>query len=129
MNRIAADFRFALRGLLRTPGFTVVAVVTLALGIGVNTAMFSVAQAALCRPLPYANSARLVKLWETNPLKRWTNAPASPANFADWKKRNSVFTSMAAYISGNDGLDYFLSGSGEPQRLKAAMVTGNLFEV
>lgn len=132
-TRVSADFRVALRGLLRAPGFTLVAVLTLALGIGANTAMFGVAEAVLWRPMPYADPGRLLQVWETNPLKHWTDAPASPANFADWQKRNSVFTGMAAYMTndlkGASGFDVFLTGTGEPQRLKAVAVTGNLFRV
>ena len=130
---MVADFRFALRGLLRTPGFTLVVILTLALGIGANTAMFGVAESVLWRPMPYANPERLVQVWETNPLKRWTDAPVAPANFADWQKRNSVFNELAAYnaadMKGASGFDVFLSGTGEPQRLKAITATGNLFRV
>ena len=134
MSRFSGDLRYALRSLRRTPGFTVVAAATLALGIGTTTAMFSVAHAVLWRPLPYAQPDRLVELWETNPLKRWTDAPASPANYADWRKRNTVFTDIAAYNGGGDwkgggGFDTFLSGQGEPVRLKGQQVTGNLFAV
>jgi putative ABC transport system permease protein len=133
MNRIAADFRFALRGLLRAPGFTLVVLLTLGLGIGANTTMFGVAEAVLWRPMPYVMPERLVQIWETNPLKRWTDAPVAPANFADWQKRNSVFTELAAYdaadLKGATGFDVFLSGAGEPQRLKAITATGNLFRV
>jgi len=133
MNRTVADFRFALRGLLRAPGFTLVVILTLALGIGANTAMFGVAESVLWRPMPYANPERLVQVWETNPLKRWTDAPVAPANFADWQKLNSVFNELAAYnaadMKGAAGFDVFLSGTGEPQRLKAITATGNLFRV
>jgi putative ABC transport system permease protein len=133
MNRIAADFRFAFRSLLRAPAFTLIVVMTLALGIGANTAMFGVAESVLWRPMPYANPGRLVQVWETNPLKRWTDAPVAPANFADWQKRNTVFDELAAYTSadmkGASGFDVFLSGAGEPQRLKAVAATGNLFRV
>jgi putative ABC transport system permease protein len=133
MNRMAADFRFALRGLLRAPGFTLVVILTLALGLAANTAMFGVAESVLWRPMPYAAPERLVQIWETNPLKRWTDAPVAPANFADWQKRNSVFTGLAAYnaadAKGASGFDVFLSGTGEPQRLKAITATGNLFRV
>ncbi len=133
MNRLSADFRFAFRSLLRAPAFTLIVVLTLALGIGANTAMFGVAESVLWRPMPYANPGRLVQVWETNPLKRWTDAPVAPANFADWQKRNTVFDELAAYNSsdmkGASGFDVFLSGSGEPQRLKAIAATGNLFRV
>jgi putative ABC transport system permease protein len=130
---MVADFRFALRGLLRAPAFTLIVVLTLALGIGANTAMFGVAESVLWRAMPYANPGRLVQVWETNPLKRWTDAPVAPANFADWQKRNTVFDELAAYntadIKGASGFDVFLSGTGEPQRLKAISATGNLFRV
>ena len=95
--------------------------------------MFGVAESVLWRPMPYTNPERLVQVWETNPLKRWTDAPVAPANFADWQKRNSVFQELAAYNSadmkGAAGFDVFLSGTGEPQRLKAISATGNLFRV
>ena len=134
MGRFRGDLRYAVRSLRRSPGFTLVAALTLALGIGSTTAIFSVAHAVLWRPLPYAEPGRLVELWETNPLKRWTDAPASPANFADWRKRNTVFTDLAAYVGGQDwksagGFDLFLTGRGEPMRLKAENVTGSLFAV
>jgi len=133
MNRLWQDLHYAFRNLLRTPGFTAIAAGTLALGIGTTTAMFSVAHAVLWRPLPYAQPERLVEIWETNPLKRWTDAPASPANYADWRKRNAVFTDIAAFNGGDwkglGGFDAFLTGRGEPQRLKALSVTGNLFQV
>ncbi|HEV8037939.1 MAG TPA: ABC transporter permease [Bryobacteraceae bacterium] len=127
------DLRYAVRSLLRTPGFAIVAVLTLAIGIGANTAMFTVANAVLWHPLPYPQPEQLVQIWETNPLKHWTEAPASPANFADWQKQNTVFSGMAAYIGAyNRGLadrSVFLTGSGEPVQLKACAVTGNLFDV
>ncbi len=133
MMRPFSDAALAFRGLLRAPGFTIVAILTLALGIGANTAMFSVAEAALWRPMPVAEPSRLVHLWETNPLKHWTDAPASPANFADWQKRNHVFSEMGAYLSAGNksggGFDIVLTGSSEPQRLKAVMCTGNLFRI
>ncbi len=133
MNRIVADLRYAVRNLARTPGFAAVAVLTLAIGIGANTAMFTVANTVLWRPLPYPHPEQLVQIWETNPLKHWSQNVASPANFADWQKQSTVFSGMAAYIGANkQGIgdrDVFLTGSGEPQRLKACSVTGNLFAV
>jgi putative ABC transport system permease protein len=133
MNRFLSDFRYAFRGLLREPGFAVVAALTLALGIGVTTAMFSVARAVLWRPLPYPHPEALAEIWETNPLIGWTDAQASPANFADWQKRNTVFTGIAAYQGGGwkaeDGGDVFLTGRSEPLRIKALRSTGNLFDV
>jgi hypothetical protein len=125
LETLAQDLRYAARTLRKNPGFTTVAVLTLGLGIGANTAMFSVAQAVLWRPLPYAHPDRLVEITETNPLKHWTHTVAAPANFADWQKMNSVFTGIAAYGPS----EVFLTGEGEPQRLKGLAVTGNLFDV
>jgi len=133
MNRILADLRYAVRNLSRTPAFAIVAILTLAIGIGANTAMFSVANAVLWRPLPYSHPDQLVQVWETNPLKHWTQNIVAPANLADWQKQNTVFSGMAAYVGANrQGLgefDVFLTGAGEPQQLKAVSVTGNLFDV
>jgi predicted permease len=125
LESVAQDLRYAARMLRKNAGFAMVAVLTLALGIGANTAMFSVAQAVLFRPLPYAQPHRLVEISETNPLKRWTHTVAAPANFADWRKMNTVFTGIAAYFQTN----VFLSGVGEPQRFKGLAVTGNLVNV
>ena len=127
------DLRYAIRSLLRTPGFAIVAVLTLAIGIGANTAMFTVANAVLWRPLPYPHPEQLVQIWETNPLKHWTEAPASPANFADWQKQSRAFSGIAGYFGtrerGLGNLDTFLTGWGEPLQLKVCAVTGNLFDV
>src|SRR6202158_794570 len=133
MNRLFADLLYAIRNLARTPGFAIVSVLTLAIGIGANTAMFTVANAVLWRPLPYPHPEQLVQIWETNPLKHWTQNVASPANFADWQKQHTAFSGMAAHIGANkQGIgqyDVFLTGAGESQRLKACSVTGNLFDV
>jgi putative ABC transport system permease protein len=127
------DLKYAFRTLRKNPAFSVVAVLTLALGIGATTSMFSVLHAVLIRPLPYAQPDRLVEIFETNPLKRWTRNVVSPANYADWRRMNSVFTDIAATNgSGDKGegtLDVFLTGAGEPQRIKALQTTGNLFQV
>ena len=133
MPRLFADLRYSTRALARTPAFAVVAVLTLAIGIGANTAIFSVARAVLWRPMPYPQPDRLVQIWETNPLKHWTQAVVAPANFADWQKQNSVFTGIAGYLGANkQGIgqnDLFLTGAGEPTPLKTLFVTGNLFDV
>jgi putative ABC transport system permease protein len=127
------DVRFALRVLRKTPGFTAVAVLTLAVGIGASTTMFSVARAVLLRPLPYEDPNRLVRIFEANPLKRWTRNVVAPANFSDWQKQNTVFTEIAAYNGtddeGKSRFSLFLTGSGEPQRLKALSVSANLMRV
>src|SRR5207247_2441549 len=88
------DLRYGLRALRRSPAYSLAAIATLAIGIGIGagTAVFSIASAVLLRPLPYAEPARLVRVFETNPLKDWTRNIASPANYADWRKQNTVFT-------------------------------------
>src|SRR4029450_1927463 len=91
------DLRYGLRSLRKNPAYSVVAIATLAIGIGAGTAVFSVASAVLLRPLPDKDPSRLVRVFETNPLKNWTRNIASPANYADWKTRNTVFTGIAAY--------------------------------
>jgi len=133
LDAVLRDLRVALRFVAKSPGFTLVAIATLAIGIGANTAMFSVVDAVLLRPLPYAQPGRLVEITETNPIRGWTHATVAPANFSDWQRMNAVFTGIAAYM-GTDGkgagnLDVFLTGDGEPRRLKALAATGNLFDV
>lgn len=133
LDTLRQDLLYAARNLANNGAFTAVAILTLALGIGANTARFSVVQAVLLRPLPYAQPDRLVEISETNPLKRWTHTVAAPANFADWQKMNTVFTGMAGYAgvdkAGESHSNVFLTGHGEPQRLKGLVVTGNLFDV
>jgi putative ABC transport system permease protein len=127
------DVRYALRSLMKHGTFSIVAIATLAIGIGAGTAVFGIAGAVLLRPLPYQDPDRLVRVFETNPLKGWTRNIASPANYADWKKQNTVFTDIAAYeqfnFNGSGASDIFLTGVGEPQGLKSLGVTGNLFHV
>jgi predicted permease len=133
LETVIQDVSYALRMLRRNPGFAAVTVLTLAVGIGATTAMFSVLHAVLLRPLPYAQPDRLVEIFETNPLKGWTRSVVAPANYADWQRMNSVFTDIAATNgSGDRGegqFDAFLTGAGDPQRVKALQTTGNLFEV
>ena len=118
-----ADLRFALRMLAKRPGFTTVAVLALALGIGANTAVFSVIRGVVLRPLPYADPSRLVAVWESNP--KAPREPSSPPNLKDWNEQNRCFTGMAGYTLGWSAL----SESGEPEMLDAAFVTANYFEL
>jgi putative ABC transport system permease protein len=127
------DCRYGARSLRKSPGFTAVAVLTLALGIGVNTAIFSVVNAVLINPLPYREADRIVQFWETNPLKNWTQATVAPANLFDWQEQSQSFTEVAAYM-GSDKKGPGLSGlqfdaGGEPERLQGLYVTGNIFSV
>jgi putative ABC transport system permease protein len=127
------DIRYGLRALRKSPAYSLVAIATLAIGIGAGTAVFSVVGAVLLRPLPYKAASELVRIFETNPLRRWTRNIAAPANYADWRDRNKSFTGIAAYeqfnLNGSGAGDVFLTGFGEPQGLKAMGVSGNLFEV
>src|SRR5579872_1726417 len=127
------DVRYAVRTLWRYPAFSLVAIATLAIGIGAGTAVFGFAGAVLIKPLPYTRPGELVRVFETNPLKRWTRNIAAPANYADWQKRNTVFTDIAAYEqfnnAGSGATDVYLSGAGEPQALKALGVSGNLLRL
>ncbi|MCI0392112.1 MAG: ABC transporter permease [Acidobacteria bacterium] len=133
MNTLLQDLGYGARMLLKQPGFTAVAVITLALGIGANSAIFSVINAALIKPLPYREPDRVVQFWETNPLKNWTQANVAPANLFDWQKQNQVFEEIAAYMGSDKkgpGLAGFQTESdGEPERIKALYVTGNIFSV
>ena len=127
------DLRYGMRALRKSPAYSLVAVATLAIGIGAGTTVFSVVGAVLLRPLPFAAPGRLVRIYETNPLRRWTANIASPANYWDWREQNKSFTDIAAYeqfnSTGSGGSDVFLTGFGDPQGLKSLGVSGNLFQV
>jgi putative ABC transport system permease protein len=133
METLWHDLRYGARMMAQRPGFTLIAVITLALGIGANTAIFSVVNGVLLNPMPYRAADRLMFFWETNPLKNWIDAPVAPANFFDWQKETQSFEEMAAYFGGGqkglEGAGLQLTGSGEPERVKALTVTGNLFSV
>ena len=120
------DLRFAIRQLLKNPGFTAVAVLTLALGIGANTAIFSVVSSVLLRPLAFKDPDRVVLVWERNVKKGYEMNHVGVATFLDWKAQNKSFESMAAF-----GLDEALSLTGEyePERVTAVPVSANLFGV
>jgi putative ABC transport system permease protein len=123
MTTLWHDLRYALRMLTKNPGVSAIALLTLALGIGANTAIFSVVSAVLLQPLPYQNPERLVSLWENVPEHgRWRVAPA---NFFDWKKQNTVFTDVVAFGSATQTL----TGDGDPEQLSGTAVTSGYFEV
>src|SRR5947207_2974718 len=117
------DLRFALRQVLKNPGFTAVAVLTLALGIGANTAIFSVIDAVLFRPLPYREPDRLVMVWEDASFIGFPRDTPAPANYADWKAQNQCFEDMAAM----DWRSFNLIGGGEPEKIQAYGVSANFF--
>jgi putative ABC transport system permease protein len=125
MKHILRDAQYGLRLLLRRPGFTIVAVVTLALGIGANTALFSVAHAVLLKPLPYTDPDRLVTVTENNLGRGWTSFSVAPANFVDWRAQSQSFASLAAYSSR--ALNS--SGAGTPERLQGLAGTVGFYEM
>jgi putative ABC transport system permease protein len=124
LERFARDVRYGLRTLLRTPMFTTVAVLTFALGIGANTAIFSVVNAVLLRPLPLARPAELVMFEEKRP-PRLPHFEASPLNFLSWKEQGRAYTDLAAYAKAG----YNLAEEDRPERLLGARVSANLFSV
>jgi predicted permease len=121
MGTLIRDLRYGLRMLTKNPGFTVVAVVTLALGIGANTALFSVVNGVLLNPLPYPESNRLVALYSHD--ANYTQASISYPNFLDWVRDNRSFSALAAFR----GDDFNLTGSGEPERVPVEMVSASFF--
>jgi putative ABC transport system permease protein len=127
------DLRYSLRVLARSPSFTLVAVVGLALGIGANSAIFTAMNAVLLRPLPYQKSDQLVLLWQVNRHTGDHEIKASAPDYIDWREQNSAFQDVAAF-NANSGLGLNLSGAdhsgaGHPARISATSVTGNLFSV
>ena len=125
MSTVIRDLRYGLRMLRKSPGFTAVAVLTLALGIGANTAIFSVIDAVLLNRLPYPNASGLVMVWEQNPGRGWFRNVVSAANFVDWRKQNQVFTAMAAIGEGS----YDAGGSGEPLEVRGEQVSADFFSL
>ncbi len=123
MNTLIQDIRYGLRGLWRQPGFTLIAVLSLALGIGANTAMFSLVNAVLLKPLQFADPDRLVVLWEEDPGIGAVHDDVAVANFVDWKTQNKVFDDMAA-ISFRS---FNITGDGEPEKVMAYGATANFF--
>jgi putative ABC transport system permease protein len=123
METLLKDIRYGIRSLLNRPGFAAVAVITLALGIGANTAIFSVVNAVLLRPLPFPDPARLVMVWEDASFAGFPRNTPAPANYADWRAQNQVFVDMAA----QDMRSFNLTGDGEPEKIEAFGVTANFF--
>src|SRR5215813_9710628 len=123
VEKLWQDLRYGARMLLKSPGFTSVAVVALALGIGANSAIFSVISALLLRPLSFTDSDKLVQVWETDVKGGKNSMTASYPNFADWWDINHVFEQIAAYSDGG----YTLTGSAEPERIQGAIVSPSFF--
>jgi putative ABC transport system permease protein len=126
LDNSTKDIRYGFRMLRKSPSFTFFAVVVLALGIAANSAIFSIADAVLVRPLPYADANRLVIVWEDASAYGFPKDTPAPGNYSDWKSRNQVFDDVAA--SGFGG-SFNLTGQGVPEKLTGREVTANLFSV
>jgi putative ABC transport system permease protein len=125
VETLLQDMRYAVRVLRKSPGFTLVGILTLALGIGANTAIFSVIDSVLLRPLPYKDPAGLVMLWENNSRHPNPHNTVSPPDFLDWQSRNSSFAEMASLFDERDSL----TGNGLPQEVIVQDVSPNFFSV
>src|ERR1700709_1845868 len=127
MNTVGQDLRYSLRALRKSPGFAVAAVGILALGIGANTALFSVVDAVLLRPLPFPEPGRMMRLQEAPPppAEPGRAGPVSPSNYLDWRGKSHAFAALAAYRGGS----LTWTGGQEPEALTAATVAGDFFSV
>src|SRR5262245_41850223 len=125
MQNLWQDLRYGARMLLKTPGFTLIAVFTLALGIGANVAIFSVVNAVLIQPLPFAEPDRLVWVWG-NIRNGGNRASVSPLDYLDYRAQTTTFEQFATTYSGLAAFN--LTGSGDPERLQGAVASGNFFQ-
>jgi putative ABC transport system permease protein len=126
MSGVIQDLRYAVRQVRKAPGFAAIAVITLALGIGANTSIFSVVNAVLLRSLPFSDADRLVRVWHTPPQSSFPGISVfsiSPANFLDWQSQNHVFSSMAIYGFGG----FTLTGSDKAEQVTASRVSPEFF--
>ena len=124
-STFVADCRYAVRSLLRSPAFTLVAILTFAVGIGVNTAVFSVFDGVLLRPLPYPDADRIAMVWVDNRPQHIREDITSYPNYRDWRAQSTSFAHMAAFTDSA----FNLTGADDPERLDGAMVTANFFDV
>lgn len=122
LEAAARDVRYGLRRLCKSPGFTVIALLTLGLGIGASIAVYSLVDAVLLRPLQFKNEKRLVQLFEDRPAINLINDTPAPANYLDWKRRNHVFSEMGAA----NGEIFTITGNGQPQEVDGTKITANL---
>ncbi len=122
---LVTDFRHAFRLLRKSPGFTLIAVITLALGIGANTVMFSSINGALLKPFVFPQLGRVMAVWETVPKKGYRRVSAAAGNFHDWNEQNHSFAALAASSTWNANV----TGGGTPERVEGARVTADFFAV
>jgi putative ABC transport system permease protein len=122
---IARDVRYAVRMLLRNPGFTTIALLTFAVGIGVNTAVFSVFNGVLLRPLPYPDADRITMMWLDNRVQGIKEDIGSYPNYRDWREQSASFAHVAGFASTN----FTMTGSEDPERIPGAQTTASFFDV
>lgn len=125
MEAFLQDVKYGIRMLLKNPGFTAIAILTLALGIGANTAIFSVINAEILRPLPFRDPGKLVRVATSNVRLHTTNGAISYPDFADWRAQNRVFQDMAAYTDAS----FALTGIDQPAHLEAVTISAGLFNL
>ncbi len=125
MDSFLKDIRYGIRSLMRRPTLTIIAIITLAIGIGANSAIFSVVNSLLIKPLPFPELDRIVAIWETQPSRGVVRNEASMANYLDWRAQNQTFEQMGLYRwwSAN------LTGLETPERIQGFLVTGNFLDV
>jgi putative ABC transport system permease protein len=124
MDTFLNDIRYAVRNLLKRPAFTLVAAITLALGIGANTAIFSSVYALLLKPLPFPELDRVVAVWDSYPSKGVVRNEVAMANYLDWRAQNQSFEQVALYTWWTANL----TGTGAPERIQGMVVTANFFD-
>src|SRR5687767_15347871 len=123
MDTLLKDVRYGLRGFIKRPGFTSIVIVTLALGIGASTAIFSVVNTVLLRRLPYAQAERVVAIHEVD--QHGKRGQVTPANFLDWRAQNTVFEHLAAILTRPANLAF----GDQAERIELAMTSANFFDV
>jgi putative ABC transport system permease protein len=129
METLIKDLRYGMRSLIKRPGFFAVAVITLALGIGANTAVFSLVHSILLRPLPFPDQEQLVVAWKKDTSANTPFVELSVAEIRDWQNQNRSFSALAAMPTTAYGYGYVLTGQGEPLQLESAKVTGQFFSL
>src|SRR4051794_13366007 len=125
MSDLWQDLRYGLRMLWKKPGFTVMAVLALALGIGANTAIFSVVNTVLLRPLPYAQADRLALVWTASKESKVQEGSSSYPDVVDWQAGSQMLEGVAAFRTNG----FTLTGTGEPERIEAARVSASFFSL
>ncbi|HEV8357630.1 MAG TPA: ABC transporter permease [Gemmatimonadales bacterium] len=128
LDELHQDLHYAIRALRRSPGFTLTALLTLGLGIGANTAIFSVVRAVLLEPLAFRDAGRIVRVWQVNPSTGMDRGAVSEPNFKDWRAGSRLTEAMGGFFYADRATGMDLTGQGDPVQLNAALVTDGFFE-